>query len=293
MNKLIGLMFTLVLILSICACGAQPSAEQKAESDADAESANIDEVTQEEKSGEVTQEQIEEGIIGSWIVADLNDQPALTNEKSVFTFVSPVKAYIGASFNARPELGYPWLDLLEADVDITGNKVTLTRSSNDDTIIVDELFISNNTDAENQGSLIVKSIENGEETIITEDTIRLVKVSEDYSEDILGTWEGRCTSESSAFDDGQDHRWEYKNDGTFVYYVKDGDNWVPSENESNEYFVAGNLLCTRWFDGGTEYREWWEITIDGDTMSWAALREGEDGKTYTATFEMNRVTEDY
>ena len=57
----------------------------------------------------------------------------------------------------------------------------------------------------------------------------------------------------------------------------------------NEYFVAGNLLCARWMENGQENREWWEITIDGDKMNWTALREGEDGKTFTATFEMDRV----
>ena len=39
------------------------------------------------------------------------------------------------------------------------------------------------------------------------------------------------------------------------------------------------------------YREWWEITIDGDKMNWTALREGDDGKTFTATFELNKVEE--
>ena len=119
----------------------------------------------------------------------------------------------------------------------------------------------------------------------------IIKINDDYSDDIIATWEGCCTSEGSIFDDGQDHRWEYKDDGTFVYYVKDGDSWVPSEDTMNEYFVAGNLLCTRWMENGQENREWWEISIDGDTMNWTALREDEDGKTFTATFEMERVEE--
>lgn len=72
-------------------------------------------------------------------------------------------------------------------------------------------------------------------------------------------------------------------------YVKDGDDWVPADAAEGEYFVAGNLLCGRWIEGGTENREWWEITIDGNTMNWTALREGGDGKNYTATFEMKRV----
>ncbi len=242
-------------------------------------------------SGEVTQEQIEENIIGTWIVTDRNDHTALTNEKGVFTFDSLTKAYISASFETRPKLGSHWIDLLEADVDIAGNKVTITWPVNDDTVMVDELTISKITDAEKQGILIVKSIEAGEETIIREEPIRLIKVNVDYRDDIIGTWGGHCTSEGSVFDDGQDHRWEYKADGTYVYYIKDKDDWIPSDNTLNEYFVDGNLLCTRWMEGDKENREWWEITIDGDKMNWTALREDENGKPFTATFEMNKVTE--
>jgi len=118
---------------------------------------------------------------------------------------------------------------------------------------------------------------------------RYARVTADYTAAILGTWEGSCTSEGSVFDDGQVHRWAYKEDGTFVYYVKDGDKWVPSQNTLNEYFVDGNLLCTRWVDNGQENREWWEISIAGDKMNWTALRLNSDGTTFTATFEMTKV----
>ncbi len=56
--------------------------------------------------------------------------------------------------------------------------------------------------------------------------------------------------------------------------------------------VGGNLLCARWMGGDEEYHEWWEIAIDGDKMSWTAIREDEDGNTYTASFEMNKVNKD-
>ena len=117
------------------------------------------------------------------------------------------------------------------------------------------------------------------------------KIKADYAEPILGTWEGHVTnSEGSEFDDGETHRWEYKADGTYVYYVKDGDDWVPSANDLNEYFVDGILLATRWIDNDVENREWWEIaSIKDGVMKWTALRQKEDGTTYTATFEMKKV----
>ena len=119
--------------------------------------------------------------------------------------------------------------------------------------------------------------------------VRYVKMVADYSQTILGTWEGKVTSENDEHTDGELHRWEYNADGTYTYYVKDGDQWVASANTLNEYFVAGNLLCSRWVDNGQENREWWEITIENGVMKWTALRKKADGSTYTATFEMKKV----
>ncbi len=175
------------------------------------------------------------------------------------------------------------------DVVIDGNKVTLTSHSSENGATVFEFVITAISDTEFTANRKRIRMVDGAVKNTAEAVYRYVKVDEDYSDAIVGTWEGRCTSAGSVFDDGQDHRWEYRADGSFVYYVMDGDSWVPSDNTLNEYFVAGNLFCTRWVDNGVEYREWWEIAIDGDTMTWTALRADEDGSTFTATFEMTKV----
>ena len=242
-------------------------------------------------AGESAGADIAEKLVGRWTIAERNGQSVLTNAKGVFTFPSPDKAYISASFNSRPELGGAWIHQTEADVAIEGGKVTLTWSADGKTTMADELTVLSITDDEVVGSLTVKQTENGAETIIAEDAIRFVKVGADYSDAILGTWEGHMTSAQSKFGDEEDHRWEYRADGTYVYYEKDGGSWVPGDDTFNEYFVAGNLLCTRWGENGDENREWWEITIDGDAMHWTALRAGDDGTTYTAAFEMTKVAQ--
>jgi len=118
-------------------------------------------------------------------------------------------------------------------------------------------------------------------------------VTHDYSDDIIGTWEGRLTSEQDAYSDNQLHRWEYKTDGTFVYYRQnEKGEWVDDVNTMAEYFVDGTLLCSRWKNVGddTEKRESLEIaSIENGTMNWTALRQNEDGSTYTANFSMTRV----
>ena len=233
---------------------------------------------------------IPEKIIGKWIISDKDGLPMPTNRTNVFTFVSATKAYMSASLNARPELNPEWMDNIEANVTINGNLMTLTLHADEHNTSVHEFIVTDINATEFTANHKVTVTVDGNVMFVDEDVIRLTKVTADYRTAIVGTWQGRCTSEGSVFDDGQEHRWQYKADGTYVYYVKDGDNWVPYEgNTLNEYFVDGNLLCTRWIDLGQENREWWEITINGNKMNWTALRQKEDGSTFTATFEMKKV----
>lgn len=234
---------------------------------------------------------LSEKILGKWIVADLKGKPALTNEKKVTTFISPTKAIESSSKVDFTEKENKWNVYREDNVVIVGNKITLTgHPTEQNTTLINEYDVSSITNTELIGTWKHITVVDGVETVNTQYDIRLVKGADDYRADIIGTWEGHCTSEGSVFDDGQEHRWQYNADGTYVYYVKDGNNWVPyATNTLNEYFVDGNLLCTRWIDQGQENREWWEITISGDKMNWTALRQKEDGTTFTATFEMKKV----
>ncbi len=230
---------------------------------------------------------VAEKIIGKWIQADLNGKPALTDDKKVFTFLSTTKGYMSASLGID---GGQWSNKVETDVAIRGNKVTIIFHPDVNTTVTDEFVITAINDKEFSTSYKVTATKDGSVVYSREATARYLKTAADYTEAILGTWEGRCTSQGSEYDDGQMHRWGYKEDGNFVYYVKNNAGvWVPSENTLNEYFVDGNLLCTRWVDNGEEYREWWEIDIDDDKMNWTALRQNPRSEPSTVTFEMTPV----
>ena len=226
-------------------------------------------------SGEVTQEQIEKNIIGSWVLAEKDGQPALTNEKVGFRFVSPTEAY--ASVSRVHETISPWRADSKREVNISGNRLTIDIEDG-----INHQFTITDMSSDHFTANIESTL-----PFVTDNVETFVKV-DDLSEAVLGTWEGKSTSEGSVFDDGKEHRWEYKSDGTYVYYNKDGDKWVADDSEKCEYFVAGNLLCTRWTKNGTENREWWEISVKDGKMSWNALRANEDGSTYTSTFEMQK-----
>jgi len=280
MKKQFRPLISMVFVLSFSACGGQPAMEQKkTESDTSEESTYTD-------SSSVTQELIEKNIIGAWMKSEVDGQPVLTNEKSVYDIVSFSEAYTSVSLATDSSTLFDYNQ--KGEVDINGNVVTITTTNSEGASFVHEFTITEISDKEFTAHKKFTHTFKDSDPLTNEYNVTFVKVN-DYSDDILGIWEGRCTSEGSIFDDGQEHRWEYKDDETFVYYVKDGENWVPSADEMNEYFVAGKLLCTRWIENGEENREWWEISIDNGKMNWTALREDENGKTFTASFEMTKV----
>jgi hypothetical protein len=234
-----------------------------------------------------------ERILGKWMVNETKGHSALTNEKTVTTFLSDTQAIISMSRTDYSAAAGRWNAYREYTVEIDGNKVTLTSKVNDFVKLVEEYAVSYISSIEMVCDFKHTTFVNDKPvTIGIENDVHYSKVARDYRETILGTWEGHVTnSEGSEFDDGETHRWEYKADGTYVYYEKDGDDWVPYKgNTLNEYFVDGTLLCTRWIDNDVEHREWWEIvSIKDGVMKWKGLRANEDGSTYTATFEMKKV----
>ena len=230
-----------------------------------------------------------EKIIGKWMVDELDGQKCPTNLKAVITFLSPTNAY-GSLSDFYSE---SWNNQTSADVVINGNNVTLTAFENEHTKHVTETVIYSITDKDMMLKSDWKVFVDGEQ-VINEvyDKERYVRITNDYEKDIIGTWEGKVTSTEDEHTDGELHRWEYKADGTYVYYSKENDEWKADTDVMADYFVDGILLCTRWKKtaDSEELREWWEIeSIQNGVMKWTALRMREDGTTYTATFEMTKV----
>ena len=235
---------------------------------------------------------LSEKIIGKWIVADINGQPALTNRKIVFTFVSTTKAYMSASLNRFSEVGSHWIDQLETDVVINGNKMTLTNHPVEHTTVVEEYNITaiNNSEFSANRKLIITV--DGNVAVSIEEAVRLVKVTADYAEPILGLWECQGITGGETNNDAN-ARLEFLADGTYRYYRKDeGGQWqAVTTREFQDYFVDGTLLATRWKNQGEEIvYEWWEIsTVNGGQMQWNALRQNVDGSTFQQSVKWTKV----
>ena len=231
-------------------------------------------------------------IIGKWITAESDGKPLPTNKKIVYDFVSATKAYVSLSFTDPSNGSAPWTDRSEALVEIIGNDVTLTHSPEPGTTVIVELHVEVLTNSAMVAKRTVTIRKDGGLVKSDEDIVRCEKLDVDYSTKIVGLWEGKMTSEQSAHDDGQMHRWAFLDDGSFMYFVQNEKGlWEPGDDTLNEYFVAGNLLCTRWVENGKEYREWWEIATASDkSMVWIGLRENADGSQYTAAFSMDKIS---
>lgn len=236
-----------------------------------------------------------EKIIGKWMMDEVDGKPVPTDSKQVLTYGPGNKFYYSLSINAISDLNV-WVDHCEGSYTITSSNTCLQTVTVAGTNIMfkqqptiifindDEMRLNANNETHIDGQPYRATSYPNE---------RKIRVKHDYSTDVIGTWEGIRTSEQDVHSDGLPHRWEYKADGTFVYYRQnDNGEWVADVNTMSEYFVDGTLLCSRWKNVGNdkENRESWEIaSIDDDVMNWTALRQNADGTTYIATFSMKRV----
>ena len=113
-----------------------------------------------------------------------------------------------------------------AKVVINGTKVELTAKENEHITHVTKVDISRITDTDMWLSSDWTAYMDGEVMIHeTYDNERYERVNEDYAKDIIGTWEGKVTSDKDEHTDGEIHRWEYKADGTYVYYSMVNGEW--------------------------------------------------------------------
>ena len=235
-----------------------------------------------------------EKIIGKWMVAARDGNPAPTNRKKVYTFVSATKAYVSASIADNP-VSEMWQEQMEADVVINGNKVTLTSHQNEHTTGVEEFIITDINDTDFTTNQKVNVTVDGRVVYSEDFALRFEKVTADYREAVLGLWECTGLTGIETYNDAN-ARLEFLADGTYRYYrMDDGGQWqTVTTREFQDYFVDGSFLATRWKNvDEDELREWWEIkSLKGDKMQWKALRTNEDGTTFEQIMDWEKVEED-
>ena len=235
---------------------------------------------------------LDEKIIGRWMSLDVDGQSVLTDEKSVYDFVSPTKAYASLPAKLSLDESPDWYLPVGMDVVIKGKKMTLTYNLGENTKVVEVFKVTAIDDSMFTANHKITVTENGEELLSNEGIIRFVKVTDYNMQDILGTWECKGITGSQTHND-DNARLEFHSDGSYKYYRKDnaGEWNLVTNREIDEFFIAGNLLVTRWKEvGGPLEFESWEIeNIDGEQMNWSALRELPDGLRYRQGVKWQKV----
>ena len=240
-------------------------------------------------SSKDSEKNIADKVIGKWINVEHDGKAMPTNMKGVITIETFSKGYYSTSFG-----GDAWIERVPFEITIRRDTLNWVIPSGP-TLIYVEHVVNSVTESElNTTSHIVTKV--GDKVVNEKGpmSVRHLKLPHDYRQDIVGLWEGKITSDSSKFDDGELHRWKFTADGKFIYYNLVKDKWEPVGDTLSQYFVDGTLLCSRWKNVGEEQenREWWEIeSIENGVMKWKALRIGDDGASFSASFSMTRVTE--
>ena len=232
-----------------------------------------------------SQKDIETKIIGKWKYIALDGKEDLTNNRTIRTFVNNNTLTQSTSMYLNGI--YVWFNKAPFRYEVKGNELSATSDKTQAKFFSKIISIDESMLCEN----LYKRITFDGKEIINDFNATFCKVTADYSQDIIGMWEGVEMTGEETYGDAN-HRIYYKEDGTYTYYDKVGDSWVPSKNAGNEYNVDGDWLATRWqpTEGADYEYEWWDIDeIKDGTMKWSALREKEDGTRYTTTFTWKKI----
>lgn len=228
-----------------------------------------------------TENEILNNIEGKWKLVSENGQDLITNHHRVRTFNADgtlISSY-SATDNGIWDAKSTW------DYSVAGNVLTQVRQTADgETELHTISYISKSYFQESKCENLLHPEESNNNLTTWQ------KVTVDYSNFILGVWEGVSMDGDQTFGDAN-HRWQYNADGSYVYFNKNADGvWEPNGDTDSQYFVDGDFLATRWTNEGVENREWWEIkTCNATTMEWVAIRERADGSRYKTTFTMRRI----
>lgn len=228
--------------------------------------------------------EIRENICGKWKLFQKDGDYTLTNERSIHTYNLKGEFYNSVSYNSGL-----WDNSEKWSYYVLFNKIRCNRDNDGEVLTqyvaefqedyhrIYQIASANNQEYHSDNDLVFK------------------RINEDFSKNIIGLWEGVSLVGDETFGDAN-HRWMYKNDNTYIYYNKVGDEWLPNDDDlTAEYFVDGDFFASRWTKADSlgnivEFREWWDVeSCDDNQMVLTALRERSDGSRYNTTLTVRKI----
>ena len=233
---------------------------------------------------------IAEQIAGKWLYVEADGAMVETIESSVTDFVmdgSALKAYTSISMKKYNLWAYKQL----TNVTVEDDKITLTMQKDNITTVEEMTDII--VDGDNLRYTCMYTIlrDGVEVEAMGPFQLGCVKVHDDYSQIIIGRWEGTITSDEPGCIPQPFCEKYLDNNTNIEYNLVDGE-WKEVEVEFADYFVDGNLLCTRWqYPGSREQREnSIFMSYDNDTL---IVKEVvlHNGNLYTEISTLVKVSE--
>lgn len=233
---------------------------------------------------------IAEQIVGKWLYVESDGELVETYESSVTTFYlegSTLKAYTSIS-NSLYDV---WAYRRPTDVQIDGDKITLIMREGDLMTMEEFTDITISGDDLRYTSMYTVIL-NGEVIVdFGPNQLHCVKVHDDYSQIILGRWEGTITSDEPGFEP-MPFCEKYLADGTNIEYDLIDGQWVEKETVYAEYFIDGILMCTRWqYPECEEERENCVLVSYVDNTMIVKEVVKRNGNYYTETSTLHKVVE--
>lgn len=234
---------------------------------------------------------INEMLPGTWICEEINDVAVPTNSKFVDVFLTDgTYTYCAAFFESdvirrwtESEMSY---SVSNGKIHLEGTDVNKIKWESDWKI---------KTMTSTVMTYIVPSLKIDGVSYNDVNSYKLVKSTVDNSSSIIGLWEGKNVTSGATPSESALHRWEFLQDGTFVYYSyteldeNDDPIWFM-DGPAGTYYTRGYLLSTNWntHDANAhDTYECWEIQISLGAMEWKGLRDGDK----TVSFSMVKVLE--
>lgn len=221
-------------------------------------------------------------IEGKWKLAVIGNEEVNTNSRAIYTFNSDCSMTVSQAIGKDGSLSEAFVPKRKGTFCIEKNVISIKLENGS---IAEKWLIKqiNGGTFEFQAFSGEAAPENGAIS-------KLERVRAEYASAIIGLWEGVSLEGVSDYG-GEDHRWGYMEDNSYVYYTRDRYRWVPSTNVSNTYYVDGDWLMTIWQDNkGNSYYESWDLEVcDDSQMIWTASRQKPDGTPYSAKFVLKKL----
>jgi len=234
---------------------------------------------------------IKEKILGKWKRVKEDGEERVTNNRVVLTYFADGKMTYSRSSYSDYWTGYKWYNENPFTYVVSGNVVT--REGVEENGRVRKTFEEVAVLSDSEMKLICTGYLMDGQSYSRYKVNEFKRVAVDYSEDIIGLWEGVEMTGDETYGNAE-ARIVYEANGKFYYFSKnDEGQWAINFKESDrKYIVDGDWLATSWKDenGNTNFECWDIDEIKGDVMKWSALREREDGTRFKTTFTWRKIS---